>query len=333
MTARPPESESPDVQPVPRPQGSKAARPGGLTVMAVLNFIFGGLGMVALFVLMLAQQWLYKMTAGAALTWANYLMYVMRLTSIILAISSAIGYLRLHRFQGYVLGNAYACVAILNMVLYAVLLDEFGIMSFFWLMWPIVTLFLLNIVYRQAFVGGTRKRPSARSWVLAGAGLVGVAIVVTAAAMLSGSPPIELTDVRTVLAGGLAFDNADPDAKQYARNISFPKVTIKRSGVKELRLDFVVRNDNDMAVTRLAVEIALLDENGVQVAGRSDLFAHDSIFGENNTPVPAKGSKYAGCELKNPRQWKSGAVKVTITEIAVQQAPDGQADETDDGAY
>jgi len=335
MTVIPPESVPPQDQPVPSPGATQTgrsapptmvqspqtvlrARPTGLTVMAILNFIFGGLGIIALFFLMLAQHWLYELTSGAALTWANYLMYFTRTVNIFLAVSSAVGYLRLRWFLGYVLGNAYASLAILNMLLYAVLLDEFGIMSFFWLIWPLLTLFLLNLVFRKEFTGGSPSRPSARTWVVLSAGVVVLAVLVVGAGMLARPGTTELTDVETVVGNRLGSDKSDPLAKEYARNISFPKVKINRSSPKELRLDFVVRNNNDRKVTRLDVEIALLDENGVQLAGRTDLFAHDSIFGENNTPIPAKGSKYAGCELQNPRQWKKGRVVVTITDIAMQ---------------
>jgi len=329
MTAMPPEAQGqPASSSAVMPTSDAAAqslqagmrvRPAGLTVMAILNLVFGGLGIVALFVLILVQGWLYDITDGKALTWANYLMYFMRLASIILIVSSAIGYLRLRWFLGYVLGNAYAWVAVLNMILYAVLLDEYGIMSFFWLIWPLITLFLLNFVFRKAFTEGQVSRPSARLWPLVGAGVVVLAVAVAFAGMLVGPRTMELTDVEAVVGDSLAAGNSDPLAKEYARNIAFPKVTIKRSGLDDLRLDFVVRNNNARKVTRLDVEITLLDDSGVQMGGRTDIFAHDSIFGENNTPIPAKGSKYAGCELKNPRQWKKGRVVVTITDIAVQQ--------------
>ena len=114
------------------PRPANRQRPSGLTIMAILNFVFGGLGIIALFVLAVVQDQLNKLTGGQLLTWANYLMLFMRLVTVVLAICSGVGYLGMKRLTGWVLGNAYASVAILNSILYAVLLEQFGIMTFVW---------------------------------------------------------------------------------------------------------------------------------------------------------------------------------------------------------
>jgi len=76
-----------------------------------------------------------------------------------------------------------------------------------------------------------------------------------------------------------------------------------------------VRNDGDRTVTYADVTFSLLDEDGVQLAGRSELIAHRLPFGDNNTPIPAHSRKRFQCPIRNvPADW-DGEIKWTIEQI------------------
>ena len=105
-------------------------------------------------------------------------------------------------------------------------------------------------------------------------------------------------------------------AEAYAANITFEMVGL-RIEEDEVRVTGIVRNKGDKIVTHLEVYIGLLDENGVQVAGRTDWFAHTMPFGENNTPLMPGGAKRVGCVVDDADKWKSGKVDVKILNIAI----------------
>ena len=154
MTAFPPEQSS---NPGPSAaavfvQPSKPPRPVGLTVLAVFNFVVGAIGAMALFGLAMTQGWITKLTGDQIIDWRHYLMMFMRLATVLLAFASGVGYLAQEWMSGWLCGNAYALVSILNAILYAVLLHEFDSSSLFWLVYPVLTLFLLNFGFRRNFL-------------------------------------------------------------------------------------------------------------------------------------------------------------------------------------
>jgi hypothetical protein len=149
-------------------------RPGGLTALAVVNFIFGGLsalsvlGMFAVLALMrsgLAQNpgsgtpeqqaqldALMEMGRGPFL--------FMAVCSAILAaalIVSGIGYLKLKRFLGRTLGNATALFSIAASLLTALWMSPqlgggFNLGTVIGLIYPVLTLFFLNVTFKEDFV-------------------------------------------------------------------------------------------------------------------------------------------------------------------------------------
>jgi len=128
--------------------------PLGLRIMAIVNFVIGALGAGAVIAIAVAQDGRYNMLPPRevqAIDWRHYLMVLMRLASAMTIIFSGVGYLRLRRLQGWVLGNLYACIALANTLLYALLLKEFGTSSLLWLPYPVLTLFFLNTTYLKAF--------------------------------------------------------------------------------------------------------------------------------------------------------------------------------------
>jgi hypothetical protein len=152
---------------------SESARPGGLTALAVINFILGGLGLInvpALGMLLAmhlgtfgqgdkdmreATKEASKLVEAAGVPLFVTIMALHGLLAVLL-ILSGIGYLKLKRFLGRVLGNAYAIVAIATSVLWIWGTSsvkeggmDLGVLA--GLVYPLITLFLINTTFREDF--------------------------------------------------------------------------------------------------------------------------------------------------------------------------------------
>lgn len=143
---------------------AEGKRPGGLTALAVLNFVFGGLGALGLLAVMamiaIAKRGMDAIEAsggstsytGPSMT-AIYLALALSVVSTILIITSGVGYLKQKRFLGRTLGNAYAAVSIGSTIVGVVLLKTgFGIGSIIGLVYPVLTLVLLNGAFKDDLV-------------------------------------------------------------------------------------------------------------------------------------------------------------------------------------
>jgi len=149
-------------QPIPPAPGAPAKRPGGLTALAVLNFVFGGLGLIGLFalaaLLTVADKVAITATEGqVSLTKGQgpasglvVLMLVVALVNVVLLIASGIGYIGQKRVAGYILGNVYGAVAIVAFIL-NVAGGQFNFMAILALAYPVLTLILLNTVFKNCF--------------------------------------------------------------------------------------------------------------------------------------------------------------------------------------
>jgi hypothetical protein len=135
-------------------------RPGGLTALAVLNFVFGGLGalgLLALFAVIGAattaiesQGGTVTPTAGAGVLWINLLL---ALVVVGLMITSGVGYLGQKRFLGRTLGNAYAITSLAQTgVSLALAGTAFGMAAIIGLVYPVLTLALLNTTFKDDLV-------------------------------------------------------------------------------------------------------------------------------------------------------------------------------------
>jgi hypothetical protein len=120
-------------------------RPGGLTALAVFNIIggaivgFGGLGA-------LAMTGSHASTAGLALI-------LLGILDSVLLLASAVGYLQRKRVLGWVAGNGYAVVALFSTCLHiAISPDDFTILGLWNFIYPLITLFLVNVVFREDLV-------------------------------------------------------------------------------------------------------------------------------------------------------------------------------------
>ena len=149
--------------------------PGGLTALAVLNFVFGGFGLLgtaAFFAIMAivnkaAQDGSNEEAAEAqreiAKAWQEvgvgffYVIMALGAVSAILLIASGVGYLQQKRFLGRTLGNVYAVLSIASsLIMGAVVSSEagggFNIGTIIGLVYPGLTLLLLNTTFKEDFV-------------------------------------------------------------------------------------------------------------------------------------------------------------------------------------
>ena len=151
---------------------SQGRRPGGLTALAVFNFIGGGV--YALFFLVMALvaaflgaaadaasedpdvQEMAKMWEEVGVGWF-YLFLAYYAATAFLLIASGVGYIKQNRFWGRTLGTVYGVLAIVGVLAYAVMAPEeadggFGLRAVVELIYPVLTVALLNTTFKEDFV-------------------------------------------------------------------------------------------------------------------------------------------------------------------------------------
>ena len=164
-----------------------AKRPGGLTALAVLNFVFGGFGIIGgLMALVVggvasssggafdefakatreaARQAAQKSGDAEAIEAMNKIapvakeastmFYILGILGLILAallIVAGVGYLKQSKKIGYLFGNAYGVAAIIVVILQIVMLGAgFGFTMILGLAYPVITLALLNTAFKESF--------------------------------------------------------------------------------------------------------------------------------------------------------------------------------------
>jgi hypothetical protein len=138
-------------------------RPGGLTALSIFNFIFGGLSglmnLVALATIPMARGQMLENAEksgqsidGIPGEGVMYLFAGMAMIRAGLLITSAIGYLQLKRGLGRMLGNIYVVAALCAIVAEIALAPRgFTIASLIDFAYPLITVYLLNVVFRRDF--------------------------------------------------------------------------------------------------------------------------------------------------------------------------------------
>ncbi|HEX7837554.1 MAG TPA: hypothetical protein VF469_08835 [Kofleriaceae bacterium] len=138
---------------------AEGKRPGGLTALAVLNFV--GSGFAALTVIGgAALLGIGKMAQAAsdakiALPSTSILVLLLLLDTVTigLLIASGVGYLKQKRGLGRSVGTAYAIVSLVSKVIALITIhNSFGIGNIIGLIYPVLTLILLNTAFKDDLV-------------------------------------------------------------------------------------------------------------------------------------------------------------------------------------
>ncbi len=144
-------------------------RPGGLTALAVINFIFSGLyllGILGWIIILLVIIGIIpidqlneiqrtQMEAFQKLGIPVFIfVLILSLVSSVLLLLSGIGYLKQKKFLGRTLGNIYAVIDIISSVVSGIILTSetgggFTIMTMVGLIYPVLTLILLNTTFKE----------------------------------------------------------------------------------------------------------------------------------------------------------------------------------------
>ena len=143
-------------------------RPGGLTALAVINFVFSGwsiiglLGLVAMFAfigkLPTDQMDANQKTQIEALQNMGLPVFIfifaLTIISSVLLLLSGIGYLKQKKFLGRTIGNTYAVVTIISSVITGIMFASelgggFNIGTIIGLIYPVLTLILLNTTFKE----------------------------------------------------------------------------------------------------------------------------------------------------------------------------------------
>jgi len=147
---------------------SEQKRPGGLTALAVINFIFSGWGFIGLIGLAAffafigkiptddmneAQKTQFEAFQNMGLPVFIFI-FALSLISSGLLLLSGIGYLKLKKFLGRMIGNTYAVISIVSSVISGIMFPSemgggFNIGTIIGLIYPIITLILLNATFKD----------------------------------------------------------------------------------------------------------------------------------------------------------------------------------------
>jgi len=131
--------------------GAVGDRPGGLTALAVINFIFGGfelIGVLGNLGNLNELRLMYRV-----FNYPEFIIYLGILLSFIsatLAITAGVGYLKLRKGLGWVVGNVYGILGLISAVINMTFLT-FNLAMIILLVYPVMTLVLLNTTFREDF--------------------------------------------------------------------------------------------------------------------------------------------------------------------------------------
>jgi len=152
---------------------SEGKRPGGLTALAVLNFVGAGinlLGVAGMVVMVVAQRAMdpdnndFAGLHKAIAMWEQegwgifYALLVLTGLRALLLIASGIGFLQQRRFLGHKVGNVYALVGIGSALFQSLVVKNpelgggFNIGTIINLVYPLLALVLINTTFKEDFV-------------------------------------------------------------------------------------------------------------------------------------------------------------------------------------
>jgi len=130
--------------------------------LAVLNFVFGGFAVIGALLFLTASVLVSKgaamahdmggevQTTGMAILWLNFALLAV---SAFLLLASGVGYIKQRRFLGKTLGNGYAVCSLAGTVVNLALIHGgFGIGTIIGMVYPILTLILVNTTFKDDLV-------------------------------------------------------------------------------------------------------------------------------------------------------------------------------------
>lgn len=147
---------------------NEGKRPGGLTALAVINFVFSGWGLIGLLGLAALFAFIGKIptddmqeaqkaqieafqNAGPAVF---IFIFTLSIITSVLLLLSGIGYLKQKKVLGRMIGNTYAVIAIVSAIVSGMMWPaemggSFNIGTIIGLIYPIVTLILVNTTFKE----------------------------------------------------------------------------------------------------------------------------------------------------------------------------------------
>jgi hypothetical protein len=138
-------------------------RPGGLTALAVLNFVFGGLGAIGTLLAFGAVSLIKKgieaaEASGGTVKYegqgmaAAYIVILLSAVGAFLLIVSGVGYLKQSKFMGRTLGTVYALVSLGGTAVGVVTGGGIGFFTIIFSVYPVLTLIMVNTTFKDDLV-------------------------------------------------------------------------------------------------------------------------------------------------------------------------------------
>ena len=143
-------------------------RPGGLTALAVINFVFFGWNLIGLIFLAglfalrgkIPTENMQEAQRAQIEAFQNMgllvfiLIFILSLVSTVLLLPAGIGYLKQKKFLGRTIGNLYVIVSIISSVVSVILFPVeleggFNLGVILGLIYPVLTLILLNTTFKE----------------------------------------------------------------------------------------------------------------------------------------------------------------------------------------
>lgn len=141
---------------------AEGRRPGGLTALAVINFVWGGiqalltLGLLAFIGLIASGKGLTDADGNKVELPAVSVLYLLLLLNLVivgLLIAAGVGYLKQKRVLGRGFGSTYGFISLATQVVGLMLNRQgFGIANIIGMIYPVLTLILLNTTFKDDLV-------------------------------------------------------------------------------------------------------------------------------------------------------------------------------------
>jgi hypothetical protein len=148
---------------------NEGKRPGGLTALAVINFIIFGFGLIGLLSIVatyadliptdhMTEEQKAPIEVIQNMSLPLFVMILaLSLISNVLLLLSGVGYLKQKKFLGRTMGNAYAVITIVSSIISGIMFPSemgggFNIGTIIGLIYPLLTLVLLNTTFKEDFI-------------------------------------------------------------------------------------------------------------------------------------------------------------------------------------